>query len=416
MSKIICDVCGTSYPDTATQCPICGSVRPGEVAGVCAGAETPESQQTAYTYVKGGRFSKANVKKRNQGKVYAPEDLSDGEEPMQETRSNKGLVIAVVLLLLAIIAVVGYIVVQMYGPNFRSGSAATGGVAASVATTTQPVETTEETEPAPTQEQILCTEVTASLPDRRPLKKKNESFLLNVDLKPKNTTETVEFLSSDENIATVNQDGKVTAVGSGEATITILCGNAVTQVTVICEIEEEEKEEVETPEYTAADLVLNRDDMTLKKKKEQHQLYNGKIPKDKITWTSDNEKVATVKNGLVTAVGKGMTTIHAEFDGVKVSCIVRCADSVGAYEEPTEEQQPDTDYKISHTDVTLEKGKTFNLTLTDKEGQIVTVTWTPADPTICTAEGNVIIANETGITTVTAIYEDVPYSCIVRVP
>ena len=24
MSKIICDVCGTSYPDTAECCPICG--------------------------------------------------------------------------------------------------------------------------------------------------------------------------------------------------------------------------------------------------------------------------------------------------------------------------------------------------------------------------------------------------------
>ena len=27
MSKIICDVCGTSYPDTAEQCPICGCSR-----------------------------------------------------------------------------------------------------------------------------------------------------------------------------------------------------------------------------------------------------------------------------------------------------------------------------------------------------------------------------------------------------
>ena len=27
MSKIICDVCGTRYPDTAEQCPICGHIR-----------------------------------------------------------------------------------------------------------------------------------------------------------------------------------------------------------------------------------------------------------------------------------------------------------------------------------------------------------------------------------------------------
>ena len=29
MSKIICDVCGTRYPDTAEQCPICGHIRNG---------------------------------------------------------------------------------------------------------------------------------------------------------------------------------------------------------------------------------------------------------------------------------------------------------------------------------------------------------------------------------------------------
>jgi len=27
MSKIICDICGTSYPETAESCPICGCSR-----------------------------------------------------------------------------------------------------------------------------------------------------------------------------------------------------------------------------------------------------------------------------------------------------------------------------------------------------------------------------------------------------
>ena len=27
MNKVICDICGTSYPDTADQCPICGYSR-----------------------------------------------------------------------------------------------------------------------------------------------------------------------------------------------------------------------------------------------------------------------------------------------------------------------------------------------------------------------------------------------------
>jgi cyclase len=52
MSKIICDVCGTSYPETATQCPICGCVRPGDAKSVKSGVSGTSS---GYTYVKGGR-------------------------------------------------------------------------------------------------------------------------------------------------------------------------------------------------------------------------------------------------------------------------------------------------------------------------------------------------------------------------
>ena len=38
MSKIICDVCGTSYPETATQCPICGCVRSSDSVAVAGDA------------------------------------------------------------------------------------------------------------------------------------------------------------------------------------------------------------------------------------------------------------------------------------------------------------------------------------------------------------------------------------------
>ena len=61
MNKVVCYVCGTSYPENATQCPICGYVQTAESSG------SVNSDAGGYTYVKGGRFSKANVKKRTQG-------------------------------------------------------------------------------------------------------------------------------------------------------------------------------------------------------------------------------------------------------------------------------------------------------------------------------------------------------------
>ena len=99
MSKVICDVCGTTYPDTATQCPICNSAKSSAdntVAGEAGGE---------YAYVKGGRFSKKNVKKR--GKTTA--QRRSNQSKRNDEPSNTGLVIIVILLLLAIVAVVIYI-------------------------------------------------------------------------------------------------------------------------------------------------------------------------------------------------------------------------------------------------------------------------------------------------------------------
>ena len=43
MSKIICDVCGTSYPDTADCCPICGC--PRDAAGNRLGEDLLEQTE-----------------------------------------------------------------------------------------------------------------------------------------------------------------------------------------------------------------------------------------------------------------------------------------------------------------------------------------------------------------------------------
>ena len=61
MDKIICQVCATEYPATAAQCPICGYAKP-------AAPKAPVNDRAdgGYQYVRGGRFSSENVRKRNQ--------------------------------------------------------------------------------------------------------------------------------------------------------------------------------------------------------------------------------------------------------------------------------------------------------------------------------------------------------------
>ena len=119
MSKIICDVCGTSYPESATQCPICGCVRSVDARVVAGSTNDVEAQSSGtYTYVKGGRFSKANVKKRNKGMAVTPVETTRQDMPDARENGKKdvGIVITTVFLLLAIVAVVIYIAVRFFGP------------------------------------------------------------------------------------------------------------------------------------------------------------------------------------------------------------------------------------------------------------------------------------------------------------
>ena len=422
MSKIICDVCGTSYPETATQCPICGCVRPADTVTVNSdngSVETPAAG--TYTYVKGGRFSKTNVKKRNSGShpVQADRAYDKSAPEVQNTKSDRGLTITIIVLLLAIIAVAIYIVMHFFGPV--TGKPDVNGTSA--LNTTE--NTTENTTQEPTELEIPCEQILIS-DTVVELDKAGAAYLLNVMTNPEDSTDDIFFESSDETVATVTPGGKIVAVGPGQCEIVVTCGDAEAQCRVVCDFEtipDETKEPSTEPSTEPAvptgDFKLNREDFTMTKKGETWKLYNGTIPVKQITWTSKNEKVVTVTDGVVTAVGTGSTTVYAEFGGIKLSCTVRCADTVGKYvETPSDTQQSVVGkYSISSTDTTLYLNgvKSFTLKLLDSNNNAVDVIWSVADASICSVNGNTVTAHKAGTTTVTATYEGETYSCIIRV-
>ena len=45
---------------------------------------------------------------------------------------------------------------------------------------------------------------------------------------------------------------------------------------------------------------------------------------DQVEWSSANPNVASVKDGAVTAVGPGITTITVKYGNQTATCIVRC--------------------------------------------------------------------------------------------
>ena len=420
MSKIICDMCGTAYPESAEFCPICGCTK-GENPQIVAD-DTPNEKpaEGVRTPVKGGKFSKANVRKRNKAAFAAAGAAAKpaNEEKPGRDKVTTGLIIAIVILLLAIIAVMAFIYVRYMMPQREEKPGKNEGT---VQTTLAPDTTAApDTEPPV----IKCEDLSVKTAIVE-LVEKNEAWLLEVTASPENTTDTITFESSDESVVTVSDKGRVTAVGAGQAVITITCGDQQAKCRVVCNFQEEtEPQDTTVPEETEptetvdpnGEISLNREDFTMSKQGETWQIYNGTIGKNLVTFTSDDETVVTIEGGVVTAVGPGITKVHAEYGDQKVSCIVRCSfpGEEGGNEGGNGGMTEDPVCTISHTDVTLSVGETFKLTLKDG-GNVVNVTWKVADSAVCSVSGNTVTGKASGTTTVSVSYGGNTYTCTVRV-
>ena len=452
MNKIICDVCGTDYPETAEQCPICGCANAGDQAA--AGIDALEEEgRAARTYVKGGRFSKKNVNKRLKSMgaqpsyiepepipepEYDDEDVDEDQEPEeQEQGSNLGLIIIVVILLLAIAAVSLYIAVTIFGLGGSKDPVSGNKPGTS---TTAPT-----TEQIPQNTGIACTDLALSDVDIY-LDTQGGTWLLAADLAPENTTDVLTFASTDENVVTVDPvTGLVTAVGKGEASIIVTCGEVVRECPVKCEFEEapqettapEDPTEEPTEEITEPvedfELELDKKDFTLFKAGATCDIYSGELEASAITWTTDNEEVATIKDGIVTAVGNGRTRVYGEYNGTKVSCWVSCklpeneTTAPTENEDPTEPEQTGEAYTLmvngrvsrygdeENAEVTVTVGESFRLTVEDDEGKRQEVTWKASKEGICSVEGRTVTGEAVGKVTLTATVGDQTFKCVIIV-
>ena len=126
---------------------------------------------------------------------------------------------------------------------------------------------------------------------------------------------TVFWLTSNEKVATVDDNGKVTAVGSGEAKITATAGGKYASCTVKVTV----LVTGITLDKTELDMTIDDEPVTLVAK----VIPEGATDKT-VTWSSSNEKVATVDaNGKVTAVGNGEAKITAKAGDKTATCTVK---------------------------------------------------------------------------------------------
>ena len=117
-----------------------------------------------------------------------------------------------------------------------------------------------------------------------------------------------------------------------------------------------------------------------------------------VTWESSNTSVATVENGVVTAVGAGSTTIKATVDGKSAECSV----TVNAATVPV------TGVSLNKNTLELYTGKreTLIATVEPSDATNPAVNWSSDKPEVATVEGGTVTAKAAGTATITATLEN----------
>ena len=408
--KVICDVCGTSIPETATHCPICGCavVRPTQPT---ADNESQQSQgsSASNTYGNGGRFAKNNVRRNNhrgsEGRYSSSRERRD--EPQG---ANKGLIAVVIILLLAIIAVVAYIGVNVLGNLNKLDSNPGGG---------QSVSTPEGSTGPQGGQTIACTDVKLGY-KLHEFSQESDQLLLSIEKTPDNTTDAVTFTPSDTEIATVDENGLVKpGTKQGEVTITVTCGamsDTCTIISTVGELPVESQPESQGPSIPDGfvlklETYKNSGEITIGAEGATHLLYKEimGVKASDITWTTSDPAVATVENGKVIGVDRGKATITATIGDQTATCLVRCPFDAA----------PPSPYQISQADVTIKVGETFNLSLKNKEtgANVQGIAWQVSENGVVDIDGNKVTGQKVSWSGVKVFveYEGVKYTCRVIV-
>ncbi|MCB6364787.1 Ig-like domain-containing protein [Intestinibacillus massiliensis] len=211
----------------------------------------------------------------------------------------------------------------------------------------------------------------------------------------------VSWTSSDANIATVDANGKVTAVKNGNATITVKTndGGKTAQCTVTVK---SETDIVTKISLSASSLSLEKGETNTLTATVQ---ATGNADKT-VTWSSSDEKIATVAGGVVSAVAAGTATITATAGDQSATCIVTVKADEPPKAIPVEDVTLDTtSLNLSTSDENQQSAK-LNAKFKPENATNKNVTWSSSDNEIATVDNGVVTAVSAGTATITVTTED----------
>lgn len=231
------------------------------------------------------------------------------------------------------------------------------------------------------------------------------SVQLDAAISPEDYSCHISWKSSDTSVLRVLSNGKVVAVGQGEAVITASVGECTSSVTITVTGEQ-------PGESGLTGVSLDRYTLTLYAGEEAEQLTATLKPEGTeaaIRWTSSNQTAATVsQDGKVTPLSAGVTVVTAVAGDYRASCIVtvqpkRVRVTGIRFDEPTH---------------TLMMGSTVTLQpiIAPDDATVKNLTWVSSDEQTATvSRTGIVTALSVGETTITATTVDGGYSAEIKI-
>ena len=192
-----------------------------------------------------------------------------------------------------------------------------------------------------------------------------ENVQIDYAMEPENCRDVPIFSSTDESVLQIDSDGRVTAVGSGEASILVISSFG------------RRTDSLHFSVYVPPESIKLPDETTRLIEGDSVQLDIRLRPQGSLassfTWTSSNERVARVDpNGTVTALERGMSLITATSADGTISD--RCKVQVAAREEPS--------LTFDRGSMQCAPGETFQIQANFSNSADTTLHWYSEDPSV----------------------------------
>lgn len=236
---------------------------------------------------------------------------------------------------------------------------------------------------------VVVTEGSVSIDQEKLLLYTGETMLLKTNAEK---GDSIIWKTSDETVARVDENGKVTAVGAGSAVLIVECNGSMDS----CEIMVKD---------TAINIGENAVELKTGGTDRTYSLnYEVTGRKAAVKWTTSDKQIAVVKGGKITAKKAGIATITATANGV--------SDTV---QVTVKEYEPSIKLNQSEYILYTKKGNTLTLKAA-VTGKNKKVEWNSSDPSVAkvSKKGKVTALKE-GQTMITATANGVTAECLVTV-